>query len=285
MVYDHETLLLRWFPFAKGRNASLGDGARSNLALYVRASNRMLDRRACSSLGGAVFLLLVLGCSLDTRHFIKDELAGGSGNPSPGVAGEPVSNGGSASLASLPDDCDYSKDARSECQSLAENPGFAVDAAGWNAEMGPLTVAWNSKDATDDAASGSLSLTNAFFGEADGPIALGAFQCLPATAGKTYAIAGDVFVPKGQGAGFDGGTYTAGAGFSIIFKDDAECQGHTLGSFSSDTVDETETWTHREATGAAPRSAASMNVRLITLKNFREFKFEAWFDNVLVRTR
>ena len=184
-----------------------------------------------------------------------------------------------------PTDCDYSKEARPECQSLVQNPGFAVDTAGWDADMGPLTLRWKKNDATNDATSGSLSVLNAFFGEADGPIALGAFQCLPATAGRTYAIAGDVFVPNGQGEGPDGGSYTAGAGFSVIFKDDTECEGHTLSSFSSDVVTEPDAWTHREATGVAPHGAGSMNVGPMTLKNFREYMFEAWFDNVLVRRR
>jgi len=240
----------------------------------------------CTGLGGAIFLVSALGCSLDTRHFRKGSSSdsGGSSNPASGTAGD-TSNGGSASTEPLPDDCDYSKDARPECQSLVQNPGFAVDTDGWNAEMGPLTVTWSTQDATGDADSGSLSLENAFYGEADGPIALGSFQCLPATPGKTYAIAGDVFVPEGQGDGWDGGTYTAGAGFSVIFKDDSTCQGHTLSNFTSDLVTDTEVWTHSEATGVAPRGAGSMNVRLITLKNFREYKFEALFDNVLMSAR
>ncbi|MEI9941172.1 MAG: hypothetical protein WDO69_28475 [Pseudomonadota bacterium] len=246
----------------------------------------MFGRRACAGLGGIALILSVLGCALDDRSLSRSsELTGGFGNGSSGTGGDALGVGGSAPLEPLPSDCDYSKDARPECQSLVENPGFAVDTAGWDPEMGPLTLTWKNNDATDDPASGSLSLLNAFFGEADGPIALGAFECLPATAGQAYAIAGDVFVPEGQGDGPDGGSYMAGAGFSVVFKDDTACQGHTLSSFSSDVVTEPEVWTHREATGVAPRGAGSMNVRLITLKNFREYMFEAWFDNVLVRPR
>jgi hypothetical protein len=222
---------------------------------------------------------------LDVRHFSQvSDLEGSSGNPA-GGSGNSAAAGGSASIEPLPSDCDYSKDARPECQSSVENPGFAVDTAGWNAEMGPLTLSWSRNDATKDAHSGSLSLLNAFFGDADGPIALGAFQCLRATPGVTYAMAGDVFVPKGQGEGADGGSYAASAGFSVIFKDDSACQGHTLFNFTSDLVTDSGVWTHREATGVAPRGAGSMNVRLVTLKNFREYKFEALFDNVLVRQR
>ncbi|MEI9953439.1 MAG: hypothetical protein WDO74_31785 [Pseudomonadota bacterium] len=160
----------------------------------------MSGRHACTGLGGAVILVSVLGCSLDTRHFTYTSgvTGGGSGNSASSSGGGRSGNGGSTSTEPLPNDCDYSKDARPECQSLVDNPGFAVDTAGWNAEMGPLTVTWNDNDATDDAASGALSLINAFYGEADGPIALGAFQCLPATPGRTYAIAGDVFVPEGK---------------------------------------------------------------------------------------
>lgn len=238
-------------------------------------------------LAGAYFLLSLLGCSLDTRHFGRPvDAAAGSGNfGSSGATGEPLGSGGAAMLAPVPNDCDYSKDARPECQSMVQNPGFAVDTDGWKTEMGPLTAKWISQDANDDADSGSLALSNAFYGEADGPVALGVFQCLPATAGQTYAIAGDVFVPEGQGEGYDGGTYTAGAGFSVIFKDDSDCQGHTLSNITSDVVTETEVWMHREASGVAPRGVGSMNVRLITLKNFREYKFEAWFDNVLMKAR
>jgi len=244
----------------------------------------MFRRRACAGLGGIALIVSVLGCALDDRS-LSSELTGGFGNGSSGAGTNPLGGGGSAPLAPLPTDCDYSKDARPECQSLVQNPGFAVDTAGWDADLGPLTLSWKKNDATGDLASGSLSILNAFFGEADGPIALGAFQCLPASAGRTYAVAGDVFVPKGQGEGPDGGSYTAGAGFSVIFKDDTACEGHTLSSFSSDLVTEPEVWTHREASGVAPHGAASMNVSVITLKNFREYMFEAWFDNVLARRR
>ncbi len=248
----------------------------------------MSARRACTGLGGAIILLSVLGCSLDLRHFSQvSDSTGGSGNSASGGNSDVprAGSGGAASIEPLPTDCDYSKAARPECQSLVKNPGFAVDVAGWLTEPGPITLTWKGKDANDDANSGSLSLLNAFYGETDAPIALGAYQCLPATPGVTYAMAGDVWIPKGQGDGADGGPYTASAGFSVIFKDDSACAGHTLSNFTSDLVSDSEVWTHLDATGAAPQGTGSMDVRLVTLKNFREFQFEAWFDNVLVTTR
>src|SRR4051794_667735 len=75
----------------------------------------MFGRCACAGLGGTALILSVLGCALDDRSLSRSsELTGGFGNGPSGSGGD----GGSAPLAPLPTDCDYSKEARPECQSL-----------------------------------------------------------------------------------------------------------------------------------------------------------------------
>ncbi|HWZ87348.1 MAG TPA: hypothetical protein VNW92_00825 [Polyangiaceae bacterium] len=144
-------------------------------------------------------------------------------------------------------------------------------------------MSWVADDAAGNRRSGALSVTNALSGEADGIASRGAAQCLPTTAGQAYGLAADVFIPEGQGDGLDGGSYTATAGVSVIFFTTAACDGYTLSNATSTVIDQAGHWQHGEGHATAPEGAQSMLVRLVTFKNFREYTFEARFDNVLVK--
>ena len=248
----------------------------------------MFGRFAWIALGIAMLSIVpTASCSLDDRALApRASLAGAAGLADPGAAGadagRSAGESGSEQLPPLPD-CDYGNETATGCETLVSNPGFAKDTEGWLPEMGSISMTWNSSDADANAASGSLSVVNALSGEADGIAARGVSQCLSVTAGDTYRVAADVFVPKGQGDGLDGGTFVASAGLSLIFYSDVDCQGFTVTNTTSDVVAEPEKWAHREAQKVAPQGASSMAVRLATFKNFREFTFEARFDNVLVR--
>jgi hypothetical protein len=98
----------------------------------------------------------------------------------------------------------------------------------------------------------------------------------------TYDLAADIFIPSGQGMGFQG-DYTSVAALSVFFYPDAACALQTEGNFTSDAVQDNNEWLHVEGSTTAPKDAQAMAVRLATLKPFRQYTFEAHFDNVFVR--
>lgn len=248
----------------------------------------MIGRSACTGLAvAALGTSLALACAVDDRTLVS----GGAGSlASAGAAGTraliPASDAGDggveAGLPPLPI-CDYGAAVEAGCESLVSNPGFAKDSSGWSPEPGSVSMSWTPSDAADNKRSGSLSVVNSLSGAADGTAARGAAQCLPTVPGQPYGLAADLFIPEGQGAGLDGGTYSATAGLSVIFYNAAACGGYTLGNGTSTVLDEAGRWEHREGHAVAPAGAVSMAVRLVTFKNFRELTFEARFDNVLVK--
>ena len=174
------------------------------------------------------------------------------------------------------------------CDSLVQNAGFSANVASWTAEDVGVMEGWHDTDASEAMDSGSLVVTNLNFkkekeartGFAGG----GARQCIPASSGKVYDLAADVFVPVGQGAGFEG-EYTSAAGLSVFFYSEPACASQTISNFTTEQVSTSETWVHLEGSAKAPLETRSMAVRLATLKPFRQYTFEARFDNVFVRER
>jgi hypothetical protein len=231
----------------------------------------------------ALVLVVVVACSVDDRRLIEGD-TGAIGTS--GAASIELDAGADAdadaALAPLPI-CDYGVVVDAGCDTLVSNPGFAKDTAGWDAEMPSVSMTWNSSDATASKDSGSLSVVNALSGSANGFADRGAAQCLPATPGQAYGFAGDIFIPQGQGAGLDSGTFDASAELTIIFYTMPGCAGYSTSGGISDVSTDAGAWAHREGHAVAPHDAQSMSVRLTTLKNFQQFTFEAHFDNVLVK--
>lgn len=236
-------------------------------------------------LGGTLIALLSSACSLDDRTLTPAANASaGTGGTAPvldsGSSGE--GGAGASALPPLPV-CTFGKDPAADCYTLVNNPGFATDTSGWDAEMPSISMSWSSEDAAGDPASGSLSVESTLYGTADGVGIRGASQCLQTAPGNAYGFASDIYIPDGQGAGPDGGSYDATAALSIIFYEMSDCTGYSAANFTSDIASQTGKWGHYEGRAVAPKNAASMVVRLVTLKNFREFEFKALFDNVLVK--
>jgi len=158
--------------------------------------------------------------------------------------------------------------------------------AGWTAEDVGLSEGWLNVDANGDRGSGSLVVTNLNFKSDDsakgGTAGGGARQCISVISGMTYDLAADIFIPSGQGMGFQG-DYTSVAALSVFFYPDAACALQTEGNFTSDAVQDNNEWVHVEGSTTAPKDAQAMAVRLATLKPFRQYTFEAHFDNVFVR--
>jgi hypothetical protein len=231
------------------------------------------------------------GCALDERSLLAVASSAGAGSGSAGgdaSAGDPgvAGGGGAAGEAPLPR-CFYAASTvEADCATLVENPGFALNAAAWTAENLGITEGWFNADASSDPMSGSLVVTNLNYNKdesAKGGIAGGGSrQCLPAASGSGYDLAADIFIPSGQGAGFDG-DYVSLAALSVFFYSAPNCDTQTIGNFTSQAVQLANQWVHVEGSTKAPKDTRSMAVRLNTLKPSRQYQFEAHFDNIFVR--
>jgi hypothetical protein len=184
--------------------------------------------------------------------------------------------------------CSYSRDATAPgCDTIVSNAGFSKDARGWQAEPLAITVGWQQADADGSPDSGSISVLNSMHGTVDG-IAPGAgMQCLAASAGEIFDMAGDIYVPDGQGDGLPGGPYVGKAGLSILFWPTENCADNlpSKGNSQTELVQEVGAWTHVQGSAIAPDGTLSMSVRVLTVKPFKEFNFNALFDNVLLQRR
>jgi hypothetical protein len=247
-------------------------------------------RAAFSCVGLA--LVLCAGCSVDDRALLTTEAnaapAGAGGRPTVvdldtgGTAGE----AGETGRAALPR-CYYAgKTVEAGCETLVNNPGFASNVAGWVAEDVGITEGWLNVDASANPDSGSLVVTNTNFKDDDtaigGTAPGGARQCLRITGGMSFDLAADIFIPDGQGMGFMG-SYTSVAALSLFFYPDTACAEMTEGNFTSPAVQKSNSWVHVEGSVQTPKDTQSMAVRLATQKPFRQYTFEAHFDNVLLR--
>jgi len=242
----------------------------------------------------AIALVAALsGCAVDARELEKEGIpqAGSDSGPSAGAAGE-SSTGGSVGEPPPPEDipvCSFAgRTVMGGCETLAANPGFDSSTNGWQEEPIAMQVSWSQDDAEQNSSSGSIVVTNALNGATEG-VALGAgMQCLPAKAGTTYVMAGDVFIPEHQDEGLmDGGPYVGRAGIGLLFWRGKGCSDTmpTLGGAQTELIDTTGKWVHVDGSAVAPDGIESMSVRVLTAKDFREFRFKAMFDNVLVQAR
>jgi len=78
---------------------------------------------------------------------------------------------------------------------LLTNPGFATDLSDWSNENNRPAI-WNSRDASNDPASGSAQLTNV--GVSNGGVPLTLSQCHRVNAATEYGYGGNVLVPANQ---------------------------------------------------------------------------------------
>jgi hypothetical protein len=239
--------------------------------------------------------LLSLGCSVDERTLSSEAASTAGTGASPGAAGDaPGFMQGGDEMPPPPElpVCDYASEVSAGCETLIKNPGFEKAIMPWKAEGGSLSD-WAKDDAAASDQSGSIRVINLLHGETDGVAPGAAAQCVAATAGRTYDIAGDVFIRDGQGDGLkkgEGGSdlappYQGRAGFSIFFFSSEGCQEQSIGNADSPLTDEVGKWAHTTGSGTAPEKTKSLAIRLNTLMPFREFIFEALFDNILVRER
>lgn len=246
--------------------------------------------RAAFGLGCLSLALCTSACGVDDRA-LYEGLGPNGGNGSGGSSGtgSSAADGGDEGMVAPLPVCVYGAGTVADgCATLVQNPGFASNVASWVAEPVGMTEGWLAVDAKGDSKSGSIVITNLNY-KTDAEAANGtnggaARQCLPVNAGKVYELAADIFVPSGQGMGFDG-DYTSDAELSLFFYDSADCTGQTASNYTSTQITQAGEWVHVEGSTPAPKESGSMAVRLSTQKPFRQVSFEARFDNVLVRER
>jgi len=236
-------------------------------------------------------VLLGTACGVDERSLQaggssgaggKSQGAGSAGSQLLGAAGDP-------NETPLPRCVYLGSTVESDCETLVRNAGFASNVASWTAEPVGITEGWVNADASDDPHSGSMAVMNLNY-KVDPEAATGtnggaARQCVPVTAQTDYQLAADVFIPAGQGAGFQDVSYTSVATLSVFYYESPDCTGRTVSNFTSNPVVKTDEWVHVEGRTTAPKESQSMAVRLATLKPFRQIMFEAHFDNVFVGER
>jgi len=266
------------------------------LAIARALNHAGTSAKKCALVGGALVCAVLASCAVDDRALLTRSSLGESGGANGGSGNSPgLGSSGDSQWSEAGSDepllvpCVYSGDTISAgCETLVKNPGFTSNVASWTAEPSGISEGWNEADAEDDHHSGSLAVLNLNYNITDsaklGINGGAARQCVPVTAGNVYDLAADIFVPMGQGAGFEG-SYTSAANLSVFYYEDASCEGRTLSNFTSTPVTQTDTWVHVTGSTTAPKESQSMVVRLATLKPFRQVQFEARFDNVFVRER
>lgn len=256
---------------------------------YRRARGRSGLERV--SLGGLwlVALAAIAGCAVDDRTLLRGPApSAGAGGSAGSISTLPEGGDDGADEPALPR-CNYfGTEVEPGCETLVKNPGFTSNVASWVAEPVGMTEGWQNSDANDNHDSGSLIVMNLNYKidqEAIGGSNGGAArQCVPVSPLTTYDLAADIFIPAGQGMGFEG-DYTSIATLSVFYYEDADCAGRSLSNFSSPSVSKTDEWVRVEGSTVAPKESRSMAVRLATLKPFRQIMFAAYFDNILVKER
>jgi hypothetical protein len=242
---------------------------------------------------GFCMLAMCSGCAVDSRTLYAAGDQGGSAQ-----GGTSASSAGSGSSTKPPDPiplpmCSYSEEVEPGCETIVMNAGFEAGIDGWRAEPLAIDVDWAQDDATGADQSGSISVLNHMHGKTGGLAAAGGMQCLRTSPGTIYDMAGDIFVPEGQGDGVDERNqivekaYVGQAGLSLLFWPNDACSDATpsKAAFQTSLVTEPGKWLHVEGTARAPEGTQSMSMRVLTVKSFLQFSFEARFDNVLLQER
>jgi hypothetical protein len=176
---------------------------------------------------------------------------------------------------------------------MIDNAGFIGGIEPWTAEPLAITARWSKDDADGSDESGSIAVINTMHGSNSGFAPGGAMQCLTASPGEVFGMAADIFIPEEQGDGLPamgelpGPPFASQAGLGLLFWSTADCSlaSATQGSFQTNLVEEAGKWHHVEGSAVAPSSAVAVSVRALTIKPFRQFAFEAHFDNVLLQRK
>jgi hypothetical protein len=214
------------------------------------------------------------GSGVDSGGTGATNVAGGT-DSSGGTGGAQSASGGSAG-AGEPGRCpDLDDNGVLDCdETILKNPAFDKDVASWSNDV-DMDLAWEDEDATGQDASGALAATSDFHLDQDGSKLLGARQCFPVAPARVYEFGAQIFVPEDAGE--------TRATLQLLVYDGPSCSGEIVhNKMSSDLVGASSDWQPARLTYLTPTSAKSINLRLISIKLFREDPVTVLFDNVLV---
>jgi hypothetical protein len=213
----------------------------------------------------------------DAPQLHGDAAAEGSvpGSDAPSAGDSPAPTGNCAAGEDPQIDLDHNGVA--DCaETLVQNSQFVSTADHWitAAPATEVTYQWNANDARGSGASGSLQVTNSILSADLRSSTLGVDQCVPVTAGTTYVIAGQFFIPTGQ--------KDAGADVIVFFYSDAACQT-IITSGGPALVGGSGAWAQFSSRMVAVAGSRSADVRLDATKLFPDPPTTVWYDNILFR--
>jgi len=267
--------------FSARRTSSIGAFVLGALFLFGLRRKRRL---VVASLTTAA----VSGCSLDTRELHYNPESGGRAGASAEAPRQPgVDQGGGAgeSDAGSPgasDGCtDLDEDGTPDCeQTLIENATFASDVAPWTAEA-DAELSWDEHNAAHDLPSGSalLRVTGSATSEAQGAALQSASQCLSITGKQLVTVYANALVAADQPS-------HGQARVDVLFFDSRACASAYVSSFSTPQplAAVNGEWLALKAGAISGANTKSVLVKLTVSRPFDAASFQAYFDNVLLKT-
>jgi hypothetical protein len=147
---------------------------------------------------------------------------------------------------------------------------FDHDVSGWQAEDG-VDQSWSNVDASRNANSGSLLVSNAVPGQGTDFRMAGTSVCMPVEGGVDYDVAAEIYIDPGQ--------KTGGGGLDVEFFNAPDCEGLLL-DLTDFLTATTGKWQLGEKQPTAPQLAKSALFRLVATKLETDPPFAVRFDDV-----
>ena len=173
----------------------------------------------------------------------------------------------------LDDRPNLNADATEDCaQTLVMNSQFPEDVSGWTRTLSGGPASWQSNDALDNSASGSLRLTN---NRSDiSRQFVGRGTCIAVSPSTDYTVFANYRIP-------DQGPSTPQAGFGYFLYDNATCEGSFAGLGYSARMAGTADWAEQSYSFSTGATTGSI-VLLLTLDKIEAAAAYAEFDNILL---
>jgi hypothetical protein len=206
---------------------------------------------------------------------------GGAGGSTSHVDGSPGGSGGtSAPDGSGPDGAvppgSGGGSTCTDCSpNLVVNSAFDSDVEGWTAEN-KAAIEWDATDSAGRDSSGSIQVHNNNVEDIDNKSALGARQCAPAVAGKTYELSAKVQIRVTEGSG--------NGHLNVAFYAGTKCEPPILpkGGMTTLSAFQLDGWENDRGSILAPEGTGSVVIRLVAEKPIRQDTLEVVFDDVSV---
>jgi hypothetical protein len=154
------------------------------------------------------------------------------------------------------------------------NADFDSDVEGWTAEPQGI-IEWDSLDGEGSESSGSIQVHNNNE-DIENKSAVGATQCGPAVAGKTYELSTKVLIRVTEGSG--------NGHLNVAFYAGSRCEPPLLpkGGLTTLSAFRVGEWENERGSIVAPEGTGSVAIRLVAEKPLRQETLAVVFDDVSV---